>query len=109
MAERTAWRTCSALGWWSAFGKKRGKHGKEPGPPVHEDLVLRDFTAGAPSQLWLSDMTEHWTRGGKLYVWAIRDVYSNRIVGYAIDSRMKSWLAVAAPEPRRRPPPDRRR
>jgi putative transposase len=96
MAERTAWRICSELGWWSAFGKKRGRNGKRPGPPVHDDLVLRDFTADAPNQLWLADITEHWTREGKLYVCAIKDVYSNRIVGYSIDSRMKSRLAVAA-------------
>jgi transposase InsO family protein len=35
MAQRTAWRICSQLGRWSAFGKKRGKNGKKPGPPVH--------------------------------------------------------------------------
>ena len=96
MAERTAWRICSQLGWWSAFGKKRGKNGKKPGPPVHDDLVQRDFTAEAPNQLWLADITEHWSGEGKLYVCAIKDVYSNRIVGYSIDSRMKSRLAVAA-------------
>ena len=33
MSERTAWRLCSQHGWWSAFGKKRGKNGKKPGPP----------------------------------------------------------------------------
>lgn len=38
MAERTAWRICSALGWWSVFGKRRGKNGKKPGPPVRDDL-----------------------------------------------------------------------
>jgi putative transposase len=38
MAERTAWRICSELGWWSAFEKKRGRNGKKPGPPVHDDL-----------------------------------------------------------------------
>ena len=96
MAERTAWRICSDNGWWSAFGKKkRGKNGK-PGPPVHDDLVQRDFTAAAPNQLWLADITEHKTGEGKLYLCAIKDVYSNRIVGYSIDSRMKSRLAVAA-------------
>jgi putative transposase len=96
MAERTAWRICSDLGWWSAFGKKRGKNGKKPGPPVHDDLVERDFTATGPNQLWLADITEHRTAEGKLYVCAIKDLYSNRIVGYSIDSRMKSRLAVAA-------------
>jgi hypothetical protein len=41
MAERTAWRICSDLGWWSTFGKKRGRNGKKAGPPVHDDLVMR--------------------------------------------------------------------
>ncbi len=96
MAERTAWRICSDLGWWSVFGKKRARIDKKPGPPVHDDLVERDFTADAQNQLWLADITEHRTGEGKLYVCAIKDVYSNRIVGYSIDSRMKSRLAVAA-------------
>jgi transposase InsO family protein len=96
MAERTAWKLCSQLGWWSAFGKRRGKNPRKPGPPVHDDLVLCDFTATAPNQLWLADITEHRTREGKLYLCAVKDVYSNRIVGYSIDSRMKSRLAVAA-------------
>jgi transposase InsO family protein len=94
--DRTMWRTCSANGWFSAFGKpKRGKAGR-PGPPVHDDKVNRDFTADAPNRLWLTDITEHKTGDGKLYLCAIKDVYSNRIVGYSIDSRMKSRLAVTA-------------
>jgi transposase InsO family protein len=96
MADRTAWRICSGMGWWSAFGKKRGKNGKRPGPPVHDDLVRRAFTATAPNRLWLADITEHKTSEGKLYLCAIKDVFSNRIVGYSIDTRMKSRLAVAA-------------
>ena len=75
MADRTAWRICSDNGWWCAFGKKkaRGK-GKRPGPPVHDDLVQRNFTADAPNQLWLGDITEHWTGEGKLYLCAFKDV-----------------------------------
>ncbi|MFV8170904.1 IS3 family transposase [Mycolicibacterium peregrinum] len=95
MAQRTAWRICTQNRWWSVFGKKRGKNGKV-GPPVHDDLVERDFTADAPNQLWLTDITEHRTGEGKLYLCAIKDVFSNRIVGYSIDSRMKSRLATAA-------------
>jgi putative transposase len=53
------------------FGKKRGKNGKV-GPPVHDDLVGRDFSAQGPNQLWLSDITEHPTREGKLYLCAIK-------------------------------------
>jgi transposase InsO family protein len=94
--DRTMWRVCSSNGWWSAFGKKRGKNGKKPGPPVHDDLVQRDFTAEAANQLWLADITEHCTGEGKLYLCAIKDVFSNRIVGYSISDRMKSRLAVDA-------------
>ena len=97
MCDRTAWRICRDNGWWSVFGKKnaRGK-GTRPGPAVHDDLVRREFTATALNELWLSDISEHWTREGKLYICAVKDVFSNRIVGYAIDSRMKSSLAVRA-------------
>ncbi|MET8310760.1 IS3 family transposase [Micromonospora sp. NPDC005173] len=97
MVERTAWKICSGMGWWSAFSKKkhRGKGGKV-GPPVHDDLVRRDFTADGPNRLWLADITEHRTGEGKLYLCAIKDVWSNRIVGYSIDSRMESRLAVNA-------------
>jgi putative transposase len=106
MADRTAWRICRDNAWWSAFGKKRGKNGKKPGPAVHDDLctvtdekgrVRHEFTADVPNKLWLTDITEHrTTTEGKLYLCAIKDVCSNRIVGYSIDSRMKSSLAVNA-------------
>ncbi len=95
MADRTAWRICSDHGWWSVFGKKRSGKGKV-GPPVHDDLVQRNFRADAPNRLWLADISEHRTGEGKLYICAVKDVYSNRIVGYSIDSRMKSALAVRA-------------
>ena len=95
MAERTAWRICSQHRLWSVFGTKRGKNGRT-GPPVHDVLVERDFTADAPNQLWLADITEHSTKEGKLYICAIKDVFSNRIVGYCMDSRMKSRLATTA-------------
>ncbi|MFM9921348.1 IS3 family transposase, partial [Lacisediminihabitans sp. H27-G8] len=80
---------------WSHFSKKRGLN-RKAGPPVHDDLVQRDFTAQRANQLWLTDITEHWTDEGKLYLCAIKDLWSNRIIGYSIDSRMTAELAVAA-------------
>ena len=56
MCERTAWRICRDNQWWSVFGKKRGKNGKRPGPPVHDDLVKRDFSADDVNELWLTDI-----------------------------------------------------
>ena len=96
MCERTAWRICRDNQWWPVFGKKRGKNGKRPGPPVHDDLVKRDFSADDVNELWLTDITEHWTSEGKLYLCAIKDVFSGRIVGYSISDRMKARLAVNA-------------
>lgn len=96
MCERTAWRICRDNQWWSVFGKKRGKNGKRPGPPVHDDLVKRDFSADDVNELWLTDITEHWTDEGKLYLCAIKDVFSGRIVGYSMSDRMKACLAVNA-------------
>ena len=96
MCERTAWRIGRDNQWWSVFGKKRGKNGKRPGPPVHDDLVQRDFTADDVNELWLTDITEHWTDEGKLYRCAIKNVFSGRIVGYSISDRMKARLAVNA-------------
>ena len=90
------WRICAANGWWSAFGKRRTKGGKKAGPPAHDDLVLRQFRADAPNRLWLWDITEHPTAEGKVYLCAIKDVFSNRIVGYSISDRMTSQIAVNA-------------
>ena len=95
--ENRVQRLCKDHGIWSVFSKKRGLN-RKPGPPVHDDLVERVFTAAATNELWLTDITEHPTAEGKLYLCAIKDVYSGRIVGYSMDSRMKSSLAVAALE-----------
>ncbi len=97
MCRRTAWRICRDNQWFSAFGKKQGRNGKRPpGPPVHDDLVQRDFSADDVNELWLTDITEHPTDESKLYLCAVKDVFSGRIVGYSMDSRMKSRLAVNA-------------
>lgn len=96
MCERTAWRICRDNQWWSVFGKQRSKNGKRPGPPVHDDLVKRDFSTDDINELWLTDITEHWTDEGKLYLCAIKDAFSGRIVGYSISDRMRARLAVKA-------------
>jgi len=88
-------RLCSQQRIWSAFAKKRGLT-RKAGPPVHDDLIARQFTADGPDRTWLTDITEHPTGEGKLYLCAIKDIYSNRIVGYSMDSRMTARLAVSA-------------
>jgi putative transposase len=95
--ERRGWRLCSQQKLWSTTTKKgRRGSGKTPGPAVHDDLVERKFTATAPNLLWLTDITEHPTAEGKLYCCAIKDCFSNRIVGYALSDRMTRHLAMRA-------------
>ena len=95
--ERRVWRLCSQQKLWSTTTKKgRRGAGKTAGPAVHDDLVERKFFAIAPNALWLTDITEHPTVEGKLYCCAIKDVFSNRIVGYACSDRMTRHLAVRA-------------
>jgi putative transposase len=50
------------------------------------DLVERRFDRPAPDQLWVTDLTEHPTREGKLYCWVVLEVFSRRGVGWSIDS-----------------------
>ena len=95
--ERRVWRLCSENRIWSTMTKKgRKTAGKTPGPAVHDDLVQRNFSAARLDQVWLTDITEHPTSEGKVYVCAIKDLCSNRIVGYSIDDRMTANLAVGA-------------
>ena len=88
-------RLCSQQQIWSVFSKKRGLS-RTAGPPVHDDLVARQFTAAARDRTWLTDITEHPTAEGKLHLCAFKDVYSGRIVGYSMGSRMTAQLAVSA-------------
>jgi transposase InsO family protein len=95
-AERTIWRICSDNGCFSSFGKKKPRRKGRVVAPAHEDLVQRRFRADAPNRLWLTDITEHPTVEGKVYLCAVKDAWSNRIVGYSISDRMTSQIAVDA-------------
>ena len=64
--------------------------------PVVPNLVNQEFTAAAPNQLWLSDITYIWTREGWLYLAAILDVFSRQIVGWSMNKRMTKELVLNA-------------
>lgn len=97
VGERRIWRLCSQQRLWSTTVRKgRRGSGKRPGPAVHDDHVQRNFTAAQPNRTWVTDITEHPTSQGKVYCCAIKDLFSNRIVGYSISDRMTADLAVTA-------------
>lgn len=94
-SENRVYRLCSQQRIWSSFSKKRPKT-KKAGPPVHDDLVQREFIAFDQDELWLTDITEHPTNEGKLYACIVKDMFSNRIVGWSIAGHRRDSLAVNA-------------
>ena len=60
------------------------------------DLVQRDFTASGPNQLWVADITHIPTQPTPLYLAVVLDVWSRRIVGWAMESHMRAELVLAA-------------
>ena len=64
--------------------------------PVATNELNRNFTASAPNKVWVTDITYIWTREGWLYLAAILDLYSRRVVGWSMDSSMDRSLALDA-------------
>ncbi|MGK2954195.1 MAG: IS3 family transposase, partial [Solirubrobacterales bacterium] len=77
--------------------KRRGKTTiRVPGVRVASDLLLRDFTATAPDQIWAADITYLRTWEGWVYLAVVQDLYSRRIVGWSMADHMRSELVVDA-------------
>ncbi len=79
-----------------------------PGVRVADDLVERDFRPAAPNVLWVADITYLRTWEGWLYLAAIQDAFSRRIVGWAMADHMRAELVLDALQmalARRRPGP----
>jgi putative transposase len=62
------------------------------------DLVGRDFRPDAPDRVWCADIKQIRTGEGWLYLAAVQDLFSRRIVGWAMDRHMRSELVVTALE-----------
>jgi putative transposase len=93
-------------------GLQRRKRGRTtisvPGVRVADDLVERQFGPHAPNLLWIADLTYLRTWEGWLYLAAVQDAYSRRIVGWSMADHMRSELVVDALQmavARRRPAP----
>lgn len=63
---------------------------------IAPNTLAREFTATAPDQKWVADFTQIWTRQGWLYVAAVLDLYSRRIVGWSMKARMTADLVTDA-------------
>jgi putative transposase len=77
-----------------ASGRPKWRHTKPD--QVAADLVDRKFSRTGPNQLWVTDITEHPTREGKVYCAVVLDAYSRRVVGWSIDASPTAALVTNA-------------
>ncbi len=64
--------------------------------PVAENHLNRQFDPAAPNEAWAADITFIWTREGWLYVAVVMDLFSRRIIGWSMQSRLKRGLVIDA-------------
>lgn len=74
--------------------RKRRRH--RPAPAVHDDLVQRKFTVAGPDRLWVTDITQHRTSEGWVYLAVVLDAWSRRVVGWAISDRVTTDIVIDA-------------
>ena len=81
-------------------GKKRHRRQSltrpDPHAPKFQNLVHRRFNPSVPNEIWCGDITEIKTWGGKLYLATVIDLYSRRLIGFAIAEHCKASLVCDA-------------
>jgi putative transposase len=88
--------------------RRRGLTRRDPQAAPAPDLVQRRFTATAPDRLWTADITYIPTGAGWLYLAVVLDVFSRRVVGWAMAEHLRTELVIDALDMaiwNRRPPP----
>lgn len=111
VGQRRVARLMRQAGLRGAFHPRKRPHAKRTHagsavPAERPDLVRRQFEAAAPDRVWCADITQVWTREGWLFLAAVIDLHSRRIVGHACGHSASAELverAFAAAVVRRRP------
>ena len=94
-------RLMASQGWQGAYlrcGWRGGSTVQDPKATPAPDLVNRDFTATAPNRLWVADATRIRCGDGVFWLAAVRDAFSNRIVGWKAGDRCDTDLILGALE-----------
>ena len=76
--------------------KTSGCTRRNPDAESSDDLVNRRFNVTGPDRLWVADITEHRTREGKVYLAAVVDAWSRRVVGWSIADHLRTELVTDA-------------
>jgi putative transposase len=96
VSENTVARLMADLGLAGRKPRRRRSLTKPGKRPTAPDRVRRQFNAVAPNLLWCGDLTEIVTEEGKLYLATVLDLFSRRLLGYAMSQHHDADVAVAA-------------
>ena len=88
-------RLMAARGLVGAHARRQWRTGRPDVAPA-PDLVNREFTASRPDQIWAADVTQFWTTEGWLYFAGVIDLYSRRVVGWAMSASPDADLVIDA-------------
>ena len=83
------------VGQIAGVHRRKGRRHR-PAPAVHDDLVQRKFTVAGPDRLWVTDITQHRTSEGWVYLAVVLDAWSRRVVGWAISERITTDIVIDA-------------
>jgi transposase InsO family protein len=98
VGEKTVGRLMRKLGL-QACGRKKFRVAttdSNHGLPVSPNLLEQKFHTTAPNKVWMVDITYIGTREGKMYLASVMDLYTRKIVGWSLDSHMKTDLVLEA-------------
>jgi putative transposase len=96
-SKRRVERTMRALGLHARPRRRfRTTTKANPAHPTAPNLLNRQFAAGRPNQRWVTDITYIWTDEGWCYLAAILDLFSRRVVGWALDTTLTTSLPLRA-------------
>lgn len=107
VARKRVARLMRQAGLRGAMPPRRPRRRQASKTEAAPDLVQQQFHVEAPNRVWCADVKQIWTREGWLYLAAVLDLYSRRVVGHACGSRGDAALvqrALRAALGRRRPP-----
>jgi putative transposase len=76
--------------------RRRGLTKRDADAIPNDDLVARRFRPEGPNQLWVADITEHPTEGGKVYAAVVIDAWNRQVVGHSIADHLRAELVVDA-------------
>lgn len=88
-------RLMAANGLVGAHARRKWRRGRPDVAPA-PDLVNREFTASRPDEIWAADVTQFWTTEGWLYFAGVIDLYSRRVVGWALSNSPDADLVIDA-------------